>query len=499
MNLEAVTAELRPRGPWEAADFGARMIRRDAAVIYRVWFMVTLPLLGLAVLCILFSPFPDWVQMGYWWLEPLADGPILYVISRRLFGENTDARAALRAMPGITRQNWIFLLTPYRLHFARSLAMPLTQLEGLSGKRRRERAKVLNQSTLNYGIGVTVAYQHLALSLFFGIILLGFAFVPTAYWDTIGLSWFENFYEPEGASAKLLGLFVFYAAQSALHPWFVGAGFGLYINCRTILEAWDIEVAFRRMLQRREGKVAAAAAAVLLAVGLASDPAMADGPAIEPWWDAEVIEAAEEKVFEDEALRTMETVERWVTIDDDEVEEDTGNMDLSGFEVAVRAIGRFISVLVEFGLWVLLAVAIAVIIATSSRWLPYVRYEPARRRRRQRIILASGEITAETLPDDIPAAVLSLWAKGERRQALSLLYRGSVFAAVDQHGVRLPNSATEGVCVDAVAEQTPSAQAEFFRKVVAAWVWCAYGSKAPADETVAALCDEWPSHYGATA
>lgn len=497
MNLDAVTAELRPRGAWEAADFGARMIRRDVAVIYKTWFILTLPLLFIASLGIIFSPYHGWIQTGYWWLEPITDGPILYIISRRLFGERTDVRAALRATPTLLRQNWVFLVTPLRLHFARSLAIPLTQLEGLSGQRRRERAKVLNGIAMNHGIGVTAAYQHLFLALFFGVVLLGFAFIPESYQDTIGLKWFGTFFEEEQTVANgLLGLLLFYIAQTALHPWFVGAGFGIYINCRTMLEAWDIEVAFRRMLQRRASR-GAAAATILLALAIMPAPAPAETTELKPYWDTATIEAADETVFSDEALQRTRTIKEWAsTAEDTEDESDTS--DSSGVARFFEGLGRLIAGIVEFGFWILAAIVVLAIAMSARYWLPYLRYEQGPRRRRQRVILSSGEITAEMLPDDIPTAVAELWKKGEKREALSLLYRGSVFAVVEQHGVRLPNSATEGVCVAAVGHQAPGPQAEFFNKVVAAWVWCAYGARAPADGTISVLCDEWPKHYQVT-
>ena len=101
MNLDNVTVELRPRSEWEAADFGVRMVRRDAGAIYAVWFAITLPLLALALLGILYGPFPTLASLAYWWLEPLADGPILRIISRRplrAFAEkHADANGPLNA------------------------------------------------------------------------------------------------------------------------------------------------------------------------------------------------------------------------------------------------------------------------------------------------------------------------------------------------------------------------------------------------------------------
>ena len=495
MNLEAVTAELRPRGAWEAADFGARLVRRDAGVIYKTWFAVTLPVLFLALLCIWFLPAHGWIQFGYWWLEPLFDGPILYIISRRLFGEATDAKTALRAAPGLARRNWVFLLTPLRLHFARSTALPLTQLEHLSGARRRARAKVLNQVTLNHGIGVTAAYQHLVWSVYFGIVLLAFAFIPEIYYESLGLNWFDQVLQNQGRASAILNLVLFYLAQTALHPWFVGAGFGLYINCRTMLEAWDIEVAFRRMLQRRAARLGASAAAVLLLVSFAGlTDARAESATLAPWWDADTVEEARESVYADDAFKRTETDETWQRIDTDD-NADTREPNLSGVEKFFRGVGRFVAFVVEFGLWILVAAVVVLLAVTAKRWLPYLNIQPRARRQRRRVVLASGEITADSLPDDVPGTVLALWRDGRARDALSLLYRSSVFAAVQSFGVRLPKSATEGACMSAVESQTESGHASYFERVVGAWVWCAYGARPPADDAVLALCAEWPQHY----
>jgi hypothetical protein len=43
----------------------------------------------------------------------------------------------------------------------------------------------------------------------------------------------------------------FYAAAIAIvEPFYVAAGFALYLNRRTLLEGWDLELAFRRLAAR---------------------------------------------------------------------------------------------------------------------------------------------------------------------------------------------------------------------------------------------------------
>lgn len=504
MNLERVTAVLRPRGPWEATDFGARLVRRDAAAVYRIWFAVTLPLLAVSAAVTWWSPVPALGALLYWWLEPIADAPILHLIARRLFGEATTPRDAIRAAPALALRNWIFLLSPYRFHFARSIAMPLTQLEGLRGKARRARAAVVNRRIFNFGFGVTAAYQHLFIALYAGVILLGYVFVPGEYQGTAGSSWLDLFISPEGGRvAELVGLVVIYVAQSALEPWFVGAGFGLYVNCRTDLEAWDLEVAFRRMVQRRAREVTRAAAVAVFVVAAALQTGVADAqtpaaeaPAseapmrFESYWSEEELRPALDEVMASDELGAVRETKRWRSKNAVETTDRE-----SPFLSIFAAIGRVFAFIFEIAVWLLVAAIVVWAAFMARKWLPALAPRAATRAPPPRIALADGEITAASLPADVAAAALERWRAGDARGALSLLYRGSVFFAVASYGVRLPASATEGMCLAAVEGQTDERHSRFFAEIVAAWTACAYGARLPAADVVPTLCEQWASHY----
>src|SRR3546814_11667559 len=60
---------------------------------------------------------------------------------------------------------------------------------------------------------------------------------------------------------------VVWVATSAIEPFYVGAGLGLYLNRRTRIEAWDVALALRRMRTR----LAPTATALRLAVGMRSE------------------------------------------------------------------------------------------------------------------------------------------------------------------------------------------------------------------------------------
>jgi len=504
MNLDKVTAVLRPRSPWEAADFGVRLVRRDAAAVYQVWFATSLPLLLLALVCVYATSWPAWfVLLLYWWFEPVLDGPMLDVIARRLFGGDAEVGKTVRRAPAFAWRNRLFLLTPKRLHFARSVAMPITQLEQLSGATRRQRSKVLNAHVLNHGMGVTVAYHHLWSAAYFGIILGFLAFIPPEYRLEGPFDWLMYLSESDSPHAKAANLLLFYLAQSLLQPWFVGAGFGLYINCRTRLEAWDIELVFRRMATKRKAGVATAA--VLLAAGLAvsvggqqayaqEDSASGDDPGFSGFWASEDIADELEAVFESEALNTMETRETWVR--KNPASEPEQSSDDSAFRNSMRNIGELFALIVEFGVWILAALVVLLVFLSRHYWLPYLLDGRPVRQRSARVMLASGEVRAEELPDDIPASVRALWQRGDRRAALSLLYRASVFELVRRYGVRLPVSATEGGCLAAVSAQAGAAQSGLFRRIVEAWIMLAYGARVPSTEEVESLLSAWPEQYG---
>ena len=67
---------------------------------------------------------------------------------------------------------------------------------------------------------------------------------------------------------------VAFVADTVIEPYFVGAGFSLYLNRRSELEGWDLEVEFRRMAQRHAGARAPRAAPAALVAAIVAALAM---------------------------------------------------------------------------------------------------------------------------------------------------------------------------------------------------------------------------------
>jgi hypothetical protein len=101
------------------------------------------------------------------------------------------------------------------------------------------------------------------------------------------------------------------------------------------------------------------------------------------------------------------------------------------------------------------------------------------------------DIRPESLPEDIGAAARELWQRGEQRAALALLYRGLISRLVHTHEVPIRSSSTEGECLALAAALLEDSPQRYASRLVRTWQQCVYGGRAPAADSVFALCDEF--------
>jgi hypothetical protein len=141
--------------------------------------------------------------------------------------------------------------------------------------------------------------------------------------------------------------------------------------------------------------------------------------------------------------------------------------------------------------WLLGAAAVAAAIVTARRWLAIhgdaVRAGGARLPSHVREL----DIRPETLPADIGAAVRKLWLAGERRAALSLLYRGTLSRLVHSYAVAIGDASTEGDCIRLARATLAAERGDFVAQLVGAWQLAVYGDRPLANEHVLRLCDDF--------
>jgi hypothetical protein len=235
MQLEAIRLVLRPRIPWEGCDIGVRLLQAFFRPVYRNFLVVAAPLFALCLATIQIAP---WLPvLLIWCLKPWVDRTILFVLSRALFGESTTLMQLWTAQRQVWWSQLLETLTLRRLSASRSFTQPLSQLEGLRGRERLRRGRAFAARHRGVARGMTAAFASAELSLVLGILILpawfGVHESIQSWTDPIAsMDWFVNL------AYALVVLF--------LEPFYVAAGFGMYLNRRVELEAWDIEQEFRR-------------------------------------------------------------------------------------------------------------------------------------------------------------------------------------------------------------------------------------------------------------
>lgn len=501
MRIEELTVALRPRTAWEAVELGTTLVRRHAAAVWKPWLLVSLPaLLVLNALC--WSIDQIWLAgVLMWWLKPLFDRIPLYVLSRAVFGHVPSALETVRAQWRFGRSWLLPYLTWRRLSPVRAVFLPVDLLEGGRGEEARARRRALGSPVYGVGSLLMLVFVHFEMALLLGSVFAVMLFAPNdLIQETAARMW--NVFESQQDWVKFTENLLFWTATSVLEPFYVGAGFGLYLNRRTEIEAWDIEMVLRRLRKR----LTTAAAPLLLLVAFcfgATPPAHAqDG---DPFADAPAAQvgtappASEEastlrqvfgeqavedegwrqavkRAYEDSRVSPKRTVMQWVPKNpqEDKPEE----RDPQGF----ARIGEWFASIGEYGLWIVAGALVLALLITAPRWLRWVR-DPARRLEPDEDAPVRDVLPEEApLPDDIPAAARRLWQSGRERDALALLYRASVEAMTRRAHVVLVPGATEAHTLRA-SRQLPSAEdREVFARVVRMWQIAAYAHGIPASE-----------------
>jgi hypothetical protein len=281
---------------------------------------------------------------------------------------------------------------------------------------------------------------------------------------------------------------LYLAGTSVVEPLLVAGGFGLYLNRRIYLEGWDVDLAFRR-LARRAAPLASAAALTVALLGAAPTPAAAQACVAD---DPTSASACLGEVLADPAFGASREVEWW------RLREDLFDLD-GDADLSLPALGWLGELLATFGellLWALFAAAaIALLLGVAARRAPARpagASEPAPTR------LFGLDLDPDSLPDDVVGAARAAWARGERREALSLLYRGALVALVERGGLAIPRSATELECVELVRGSARAADAPAFRSLTLAWLHARYAGAPPGDDAFDALCGAFEAAFGAS-
>lgn len=245
MQVDAFAIRLRRRANMEAADLGVRLCQHAARSVFPCYLVAAIPIVLLALASLELAIWAP--TMVLWWAKPWLDRTVLFVLSRAAFGQSTSVRDLWQTQRAVWWKQLLLTLTWRRLSPWRSFTQPVYQLEGLAGFKVRKRVLQIRSGHSGTSLLMTSAFSLVELALSFALLSLVLWFIPGEQQLDLVAIFLEDGYESQ--------LDLAYAAAYALtiaflEPFYVAAGFALYLNRRVELEAWDVEQELRRAFAR---------------------------------------------------------------------------------------------------------------------------------------------------------------------------------------------------------------------------------------------------------
>lgn len=243
MDLGKLVIDPRIRSSWEALDLGIVLARQHWRLLALAWFIPSSIVFVFSTL--IFWQYPWLPMLLVWWLKPLWDSVVMVILSRSLFSDSLSVREALfLAFKSMGKEIFAWL-SWRRLAPTRSLDLPITLLERLSGKARSARLHILHLRAASAGFWLTIVCVHIEAIIYLGVL----SFLPLMVPETIEFD-FWSFLVSENRAVTIGTGVLVYISMVVVAPFYVASGFALYISRRIELEGWDIEIAFRRLADR---------------------------------------------------------------------------------------------------------------------------------------------------------------------------------------------------------------------------------------------------------
>ncbi|MED5370845.1 MAG: DUF4129 domain-containing protein [Myxococcota bacterium] len=504
MRLEDLQAELRPRHGFEAMDLGLRMLQRWWKPAMGAW-LVTLLASSVLAFGLTFWALPLGLFV-LWCTQVLTGRVVLFVLSRALFGALPTLKETLQATPKLLFSDWGGAFVD-RLDPTRALVSPVRQLEGLRGSEANRRKSQLRAKGAALAMLLSATCWAMEMLVSVGVVAFVFMVLPETpafrellYADLADLSF------PGWLRGVFLGAWLI--AHALIEPLHVAAGFGLYINRRTRLEGWDVELQFRQ-LARRLGSRKVLGAALILVCTFLPLSAHADESAFGGIGEVRLLQGDPElgdltpneavhQVLEHPDFDTTETTTTWRKKEGADskllewLEGCTEPQEQEPQQMAspsLEPLSAGIQALLWVGMGALLIFIVVILLRGRGDVLAGALERPLPESRS-----GTGGPSPELLPSDLPAVARRHWANGEHALAVGLLYQGAV-ADLVRRGLPIDEGATEGECLRVVRRRLEGETLAYFKQLTRTWQTLAYAHRGVGDAEFEPLVSTWARHF----
>lgn len=505
MQLTDLSIQVRQRSAWEAIDLGF-------ALVQQYWRTLIIPY-TLLVLCI---AIPVWLilpesylwisSLIIWWLKPLYDRLILYILSRQLFNQTTTTAEAFSALPQLIFHTGLWSALSYRrFSFSRSYNLAIWQLEGLRGSALKERQALIYLQGHSNAVWLTIGCVHLEWIILFSLYALILMLDPSgAIWEHIKGLFRGDLDMDTQYWYSLLDFIFLILTILVIEPFYVAAGFMLYINRRTQLEAWDLEIAFRKLGERlteltQTGRSLLASLMLFLVIstlGLSLAPPIHAQSLSKTETKNEILAPerlpAEQattqinQVMQLEELSNRRKINTWLPKDKSTQQDDENQLP----EDFIQLMASLLKTLLWIG--VILALILALIYRHKILALLSPLQKPVQLSTIPEVLFGL-DIRPASLPEDIAGTARQLWEAGHAREALSLLYRGALVILTHQEQLAIHASHTEGDILQLAKPITAPERYAYLRTLTQLWQTIAYAHRTPKTSELLPLFEAWSS------
>ncbi|HAW94370.1 MULTISPECIES: hypothetical protein [unclassified Arsukibacterium] len=507
MDVKQLIIEPQIRSPWQVFDLAVRCYRLMWLPLCLLWLIAAMPLALLLALVV-----DPWIAGTIIWLcKPLLERPLLHYVSRAVFSEQADIRSCLRALATGGWWQALLSITWYRFAWRRAFLAPVLLLEQQTADARQQRCRTLTR-LYNDRQGFWLMFcVHLELLILVMMLLLGYSLLPAA----LVPDWLSSLSMLESNVGGYLILLATLLSYSVVAPLFVLGGFLMYINRRIVLEAWDLELKFRKIAVRLQSVATLAVMLLCLNLAIYSQPLLADteqappdntlvmtteattantaesitGSAGQSLYSAEHkadIKQQVEQIYQQHELLDYRT--RWVNETSEQVAADNSDW-LSIFSFIADSLG-------VIGWLVIIAVTLGLLY-----WL-YQNYHRLFRPFSEKappaaptVPLMFADLPAELENDDLLAQAAIFQQAGNARLMTACLLRYALHYIQQHYPVKLSVTMTEQECLHAVNQNTPGHISSIMARLIDLWIAIAWAHQQLTLDSLGTLLQQletWP-------
>jgi len=508
MKLENLQIALAQRTPWQAMDLGLQVTRKHYKSLFLI-SAITTSVLALVLLAICQNAV--FASVLLFWFKPIVERPLLFFISRAIFSDAPTIKQSLLCLKGFTNRLGFKALFIHRVSISRSFNDPVVVLEGLQGDIRSNRLHVLH-NTDNGSAWLSMLGIHIEFALQMTLLVLPLFLLPSGL---IELD-VDNFLASDNSAITALTFLTYAFSVALVAPFYVCCGFILYLNQRTHLEAWDIELGFKKISTRFANLSTLNSFSIISALILAC--VMSSSPS--PAWAEESEQQTEPTEYEAQQAE-LAAIEEYYSASESSDSKQVRNAlsevlnsdifgkhykekdysidwdwswDLEPNEDKKNAL-PWLELIKDFALYfkylmiLLLALLLCYILIKYQPWLYFSRFNRQQEEKPRSIL--GMDMSQQSLPDNFINVIEEHLIQQQFRPALSLMFRAHLINAIHVKKVPFKQSNTEQECLVIMLAHSPQDEAQCFAELVTHWQMLAYAHQSVNLAAIKSLFNHW--------